>query len=480
MPDFGLLDPLAQRSRAVELTDDVAWLQAMVDVEIALTLTLVDTGLAPEWMTDVCAGLADASRLDRAAIAAAGRGGGNPVIGLVSRLRALAEEIHPGASDHLHVGATSQDILDSAAMLIAAGVRADVLASLRALSVALAALVGEHRSTVLAGRTLGQQASPTTFGLVAAGWLSATSRVIDTLSRVELPLQYGGAVGTLEVLTDVVAERLPGADGARPGAGRPGASASTAGAVAEVSGGFARRLGLAFPDLPWHTNRLPIVEFATALASAVAVAGVIATGVLALARTEVAELGERLAEGEGGSSAMPHKRNPVTAVLIAAAAKQTPALLSTLYGSMLAEDQRPGGAWHAEWAPLRDLERHAISAIAAAADLVSRLDVDAERMSANLELTAGLVSSEKVSTILAASLGRDAAFALVERASREAFETGRPLRVVLSGLLSLDGRDEALRTRIWAAFEVSAPVGASDAAIDRVLDRHRLLSEGTS
>ncbi|WP_166793241.1 lyase family protein [Cryobacterium lactosi] len=461
--DAGLLNPLGHGSREAQLTSDAAWLQALVDAELALTRALIDAELVPTWMTAVCDELANAAHLDLAAIAAQGRGGGNPVIPLVKHLGVAAEAVRAGASDHIHVGATSQDILDTAAMLVAHRVTAEITTQLTDLTKTLALLADEHRDTIMAGRTLGQQASPTSFGFLAAGWLDAVLAVLRRLDEVHnaLPAQLGGAVGNLAVLTEIARARRTGTPAQHT--------------VDEVVQGYARHLGLVAPPLSWHTNRLSIAELAGVLASAAGVAGAFALDVSVLSRTEIGEVSERLGAGEGGSSAMPHKRNPVSAVLVVGAARQAPALVSTLLGSVLAEDQRPSGAWHAEWKPLRTLEGLAVSAVTGAASLAARLDVDSDRMRANLEVTDGLIFSERVTTILAEALGKTAAFDVVQRASREAFETNRPLQIVLGGVLASDGRDDALLSRIWTAFTATATadLGQSSAGIDRVLARYR-------
>ena len=472
MIDAGLLDPLAQGGRALELTGDAAFLVAMLDAELALARSLVDTGLSPHWMAEVCDGLAapDLAAIDLVAIAAESRAGGNPVIPLVRHLSAAAEELRAGASDHLHVGATSQDILDTAAMIVARAVCGEALAQLRRLGEGLAALADRHRATPMVGRTLGQHAAPTSLGLVAAAWLDGVTSAIATLAavRAELPLQYGGAVGTGEALAAAVSAR-GGGGGAEP-AGAVPAGAEPAGAgpgavlAAAVLERLGDRLGLRVPALSWHSNRATVLGLASALAQSVAAAGVIALDVAMLARTEVGELSEGGAPGSGGSSAMPHKRNPVTAVLVVATARRTPQLLASLYGSALSEDQRPSGAWHAEWLPLRDLERAAVAATTAAVDLVRGLEVHAHRMTANLDLTAGLVSSERVSTALAAVIGKRAAFDLVERASVESVRDGRTLQAALDGLLA--EQPDAVRA---AAREAFRPAGMDTTAIDRVI-----------
>lgn len=466
--DVGLLDPLGHGTRQDELTGDHAWLAAMVAAELALSRALVDAGLAPDWMREVCATLAEGAWLDDAAIqtiAAEGRSGGNPVIPLVRHLGQAADAVRAGASDHIHVGATSQDILDTAAMVIAGTVLSELDGQLRALAEHLDRLAQDHRTTPMAGRTLGQQAAPTSFGFVVAGWLDAVLWALarTTPIRAGLPAQLGGAVGNLTVLDEVAAASASAAGGAPA----PGSR------VDAVLAAYAGRLGLARPLLSWHTNRLVVAELAAFLAEVTGLVGKIALDVTVLARTEIGEVTERLGVGEGGSSAMPHKRNPVTAVLIVSAARQTPGLLATVHGSLLADDQRPAGAWHAEWLPLRDLERHAISAITAMPSLVARLDVDRERMAANLDATNGLIFSERVSAVLTETLGKTAAFRLVEKAAAETVATNRPLQVVLSGLLAAEGVPQDLRSRVWAACATGGEHGASaaDSAADRAIDR---------
>ncbi|SDO14418.1 3-carboxy-cis,cis-muconate cycloisomerase [Cryobacterium flavum] len=466
--DVGLLNPLSHGTRESELTSDQAWLQAMVDAELALTRALVDAELAPEWMLAVCDALADARQFDLRAIAAEARNGGNPVIPFVKHLGRAAERVRAGASDHLHVGATSQDILDTAAMIVARKVICELIHQLDSFGADLADLADEHRGTVMSGRTLGQQASPTSFGFVAAGWLDAVLLIVTRLEgiRDSLPVQLGGAVGNLSVLTEI---------------GRARRSETPASEVLDtVLERFADHVGLVVPRLSWHTNRVVISELASVLAAATGVAGTFALDVSVLSRNEIAEVSERLAPGQGGSSAMPHKRNPVSAVLITAAALQTPGLASTLYGSMLAEDQRPSGAWHAEWQSLRVLERLTISAVTGAASLVARLDVDPDRMRANLDLTDGLVFSERVTTILAETVGKTTAFALVERASQEAFATNRPLQVVLASILITEGCSDELRAQIWAAFDYEGQPGQSAAGIDRVVRAFRQRSDAAA
>ncbi|QWT24454.1 adenylosuccinate lyase [Subtercola sp. PAMC28395] len=460
MPD--LLDPLGADGMAESLVGDEAWLQALVDAEVALSRALVTAGLAPEWMLGVADSLADTAALDREALGAAGRSGGNPVIPLAKALAARAETLHAGSSDHVHVGATSQDIIDTATMIIAATTLEATLESLVALAGSLAVLAEAHRATPQAGRTLGQHASPTTFGFVVAGWLDAVCTVILSVmdARQKLPASLAGAVGTLGALTDAAETRLPG---------HP---ASTS--VERVVSAYAAELGLVAPVISWHSNRLPIAELGSALAGATGVVATIALNVAELSRTEIGELSEGLAEGEGGSSAMPHKRNPVSSVLIVSAGKQAPGLLSTLYASLLAEDQRAIGGWHAEWQTLRELERLAITSTAAASGLLANLRVDGGRMRENLDITHGLLYSERVSAVLAGMLGKTAAFALVKGASGHV-SASSPLAVVLDEQLEVAGHGREVRDTVQRVFNPEAPVGQTGPAIDAVLERHRSL-----
>lgn len=456
----GILDPLGQESRSDELVGDVAFARAMVEVEAGLIRVLVDARLVPDWMSEVATAMS-VTELDLPGLAAAGRGGGNPVIPLVAQLSAFAETQHPHASDSVHVGATSQDILDSAAMLVAHRAISEISTRLRALCAELALLADQHRGTPMPGRTLGQHASPTSFGLVAAGWLDGLLGALARLESVDesLPVSLGGSVGTLGVLTEVARARRPDAV--------PEELAES------LAGALARRLSLRAPSAPWHSNRIPIVELGAALAAAVGAVGAMAVDVSVLSRTEIAEVSERLGAGEGSSSAMPHKRNPVTAVLLVSAARQSPGLVATLFAAQLAEDQRPSGAWHSEWLALRELERLAIDSATAGAALAGRLDIDVARMAANLDVTDGLIYSERVSTIIAESIGKTEAFDLVAAASREAVETGRPLRVVVAARLA--PVDDDLRERVWAAFDPDAGLGAAGRIIDAVLVRAKEL-----
>lgn len=440
--DVGLLSPVRAGSAVEAATGDLAFLQAMLDAEAALTRAQACLGHAPAWAAAAVDAAALAERFDARDLALRARAGGNPVIPLVTDLTAAV----PGeAAPYVHRGATSQDILDTAAMLVATRSLSPILDDLHRTAEALARLAAEHRDTPMPGRTLTQQAVPTTFGLKAAGWRSLALDAAERLSALRLPAQLGGAAGTLAAF-----EALAQAPESGP-------------ELVEV---YARELGLVAPVLPWHALRTPIADLAAALAFTTAAVGKAAADVLVLSRTEVGEV----VEGSGGgSSSMPHKANPVRATLISAAARQAPGLAAVLLGSVAAEDERPAGAWHAEWQTLRELLRLTGGAARAAAELTERLQVLRNRMRENLDLTRGLVVSERLAHGLGELLGRRAAEELLTGAARRAATEGFSLQDVLEDEPALKGRIDAERLR-----ELTDPagyVGSAAALVDRAL-RH--------
>jgi 3-carboxy-cis,cis-muconate cycloisomerase len=380
--DQGLLAPIWAGSVAEARTGDGALIRAMLSAEAALARALASTGLAPARAAEVITRVAAELSIDPRALALAARSGGNPVIPLVRELRAAVAAADPDAVEWVHRGTTSQDVLDTAFMTVSAAVLSDaVLPGLAAATEAAARLAAEHRGTVLAGRTLTQHAVPTTFGVKVAGWLSGLLDADERCRQVraKLPAQLGGAAGTLAAL-----------DGPRV-------------AVAEA---FAAECGLTARETPWHAVRTPVAELAGALALATGACGKAALDVTVLAQTE---LGEVAGDPGGESSAMPQKRNPVFATLVATAARQVPAQALVLFASMTSEDERSAGGWHAEWQPLRECLRNTAGAAWNAAELLAGLRVFPDRMAANLRLTGGAVLSERVSAMLAPTLGKTAA-----------------------------------------------------------------------
>jgi 3-carboxy-cis,cis-muconate cycloisomerase len=363
--------------RAGELMSQAALLDAMVQVENAWLDALVVSGLAPALSDSDLTGLVTSDDIDE--VARAAEAAGNPVPALVAMLRARTGI---DSATWLHRGLTSQDVLDTALMLALRAVLDRLLDELRSQVIALSILAERHATTPMVGRTLTQHAVPTTFGAVAAGWLDgildAADLVVD--ARALLPVQLGGAVGTLAASSELAS--LRGLDDA------PFVAAELVTITAEALG--LRELR------PWHTSRGPVTRTADALVSCTDAWGHVATDVATLSRTEIAELAEPVAEGRGGSSTMPHKHNPILSVLVRRAAVAAPALASTLHlASATAGDQRPDGAWHAEWSTLHTLGRRTVVAASQTTELVQGLHVDAERMRATLDHSADDVLAER-------------------------------------------------------------------------------------
>ncbi|WP_083873587.1 3-carboxy-cis,cis-muconate cycloisomerase [Frankia sp. QA3] len=469
--DVGLLAPVRAAGAAQRSTSDGAWLRAMLEAEVGLVRAAAATGQAPWHAARIVAECAAALGRDCDVhdLAVRARATGNPVVPLVRDLTAAVHMKDAPAAEYVHRGVTSQDVLDTATMLVVARTLPVVLADLDRCAQAAAALAARHRSTPMAGRTLTQHAVPTTFGLKAAGWRSLVLDARENLAALldgGLPVQLGGAAGTLAAV-DAFASTAP--IGVTDGEPRPAGLATSPGTALVAA--FARELGLAEPILPWHTLRTPVARLGTALGFAAAALGKIAADVLVLSRTEIAEVAE--AAG-GGSSAMPHKSNPVGSVLVAAAARQVPVLTSVLLGALSAEDERPPGAWHAEWQPLREALRLTAGAAATAADVVEGLRVDAARMRRNLGATTGLVGSEQVSVLLAGLLDRPAAARVVGAAVRRTASGHTDLAAALladpevRGCLDdgrLDGADLA------AALDPTSYLGSAVDLVDRALAR---------
>ncbi len=447
MTDSGLFAGVLARGPVPALAADAAWIRAMLAAEVALAAAEAEVGIAPaEVAQAIAAAAADASAFDTAVIGRDAVGAGNPVVPLV---RALTARVRQAAGDEaagwVHYGATSQDVLDTATALVMRDALGAIEQDLRSAADVAAALADDHRGTLMAGRTLLQQALPTTFGLKAAGWLLALDDAAEAVrtGAASLPAQLGGAAGTLASLE---------ANGL------------------DVVGVYARLLELAEPVLPWHTNRVPLVTAVLPVGVAAGVVGKVALDIALLAQTEVGEVAE-VAPGRGGSSTLPHKRNPVAAIAARAAAAQAPGLVATLLAAMAQEHERAAGAWHAEWRPLRELLVIGGAAASWLGESLRTLVIDADAMRANLERTGGLLLAERLSTALQPTLGRLKAHDLVEEASKIAMADGRPLVDVL---LDTPAVTEALGVDgVRKLFDPSDYLGSADAMIDRALARHR-------
>lgn len=423
MPSDELFAPLFVPDAVRQAVSGRAWLAAMLDAERALAAAEAHAGVIPAEAAAAIAAACDPVRFDPEQVGIAGRAAGNPAEPLV---RALREAVGGDAADFVHYGATSQDILDTAATLVARRALEPVLDDLAGVASACAGFADAHRDTVLAGRTLLQQAVPTTFGLKAAGWLVGVveARRPLVVLRDRLPAQLGGAAGTLAALGD---------------------------SGPEVLGYFADELGLAEPVLPWHAVRTRIAEVGAALAIAAGACAKIALDVALLTQTEVAELA---VADDGGSSTMPHKHNPVGAVLARACARHAAAHAGILTASLAAEHERAAGAWHAEWQALSGGLAAAGGAAASTRSTLDGLSVDPERMRRNLAEEA---LSERAASLLAERVGRARA--------RELLTRGRPPREVLAEHLAAD--------EVATALEPAGYLGAAGVFVDRALELYR-------
>ena len=442
----GLFAGLFAHGEGAAWVTDMAFVEAMVEVEVALLQALADVDLAPAEAADELSDAFASGRLELD-IGELGRGTGEQGTPVPALLRELRRQLSDVTSDHLHKGATSQDVIDTTMMLVAGRALDRVLVDLGAAADACAQLVEWWRDAIVPGRTLLQQALPVTFGLKAAEWLLAIDGAREDLAAVrdrELALQFGGAVGTLASLGD---------------------------RGLEVARHVSERLGMPMPELPWHTVRLRPVRLACALGTALGVSGKIGRDVVLLSQTELAEVSEGGGEGRGGSSTMPHKRNPVGGVGLVACAQRGPGLVATMLGAMMQEHERGAGGWQAEWETLLELLRLTGSSASILKELLSGLEVDSAKMRADMDLTGGLVMSESVAAALAPSVGRARAQRLVQEAARTSVDQNRSLREVLlelSAVTGVLGEDE-----IDAALDPAAYLGVTAELIGRALAAHR-------
>jgi 3-carboxy-cis,cis-muconate cycloisomerase len=425
------------------ICDDATVLQRMLDFEAALARAEAATGVIPKAAAEPIARACKVSSFDLAALAEAAPRSGNLAIPLVRALTAEVAESDPEAARYVHWGATSQDVIDTAAMLtLRAGTDA-LAADLDRTTRAFAALAQKHRNTAVVARTWLQHALPMPFGLKLAEYAAALHRSrlrLARLSQDTLALQFGGAAGTLAALGDkglVVAERL------------------------------AKELKLPLPEAPWHSHRDRLAEAASVLAIVSGTCGKIARDVSLMMQTDVSEAFEPSGEGRGGSSTMPHKRNPVAAASALAAATIAPNLAATIFAAQVQEHERSAGAWHAEWPTLPTLLLVTSGALAAIVEIAEGLEIDVARMRANLDATDGLIMAEAVAFALAEKIGKSQAHHLVEAASKQAVAERRHLRDVLAGNGEVTAQLGA--DRIAKLMEPLTYLGASQALIDRLL-----------
>ena len=411
--------------------------QAMLDFEAALARAQASTGLIPSSAVAPIEAACRAELYDFEALGLAIASAGNSAIPLVKALGKQIASVSPEAERYVHLGATSQDVMDSGLVLQLRAALALIEQDLQQLGEVLAQQAQRYATTPLAGRTWLQQATPVTLGMKIAGWLGAVTRSRQRLQALKprlLSLQFGGASGTLAALGE---QALP------------------------VAHALAAELKLALPDQPWHTQRDRLVEFGAVLGLVAGSLGKMGRDISLLMQTEAAEVFEPSAPGKGGSSTMPHKRNPVGSAVLISAATRVPGLLSTLFSAMPQEHERSLGLWHAEWETLPEICCLVAGALAQALNIAQGLEVDAERMAQNLDLTHGLVLAEAVSIELAQRVGRETAHHLLEQCCKRAVAEHRHLRAVLG--------DEP---------EISAQLSSDE--LDRLLDPALYLGQATT
>ncbi|MEJ0069592.1 MAG: 3-carboxy-cis,cis-muconate cycloisomerase [Pseudomonadota bacterium] len=438
-----LLLPLLGSPDVADIFGDAGRLQAMLDFEAALAAAEATCGVIPTDAATAIAAQCRVDRLDLDGFAEAAALAGNLAIPLVKRLTARVAAADRDAARFVHWGATSQDAIDTGLVLQLRSAADAIEGDLARLADALAQQAAAHKRTVMVGRTWLQHALPITFGLKAAGWLDAVERHRQRLRALRprlFVLQFGGASGSLASL---------GARGL------------------DVAASLARELDLALPDLPWHGARDRPVELGALLGLIAGTLGKIARDVSLLMQTEVGEAFEPAAAGRGGSSTMPHKRNPVAAAAVLAAATRAPGLVATLMTAMLQEHERGLGGWHAEWVALPELAILTAGALSQTADMIAGLEIDTARMRANLDATHGLIMAEAVTMALGAKLGRLEAHRLVETACRRAIAEQRHLRAVLADDATVTSElDAAALDRL---FDPLNYLGVAESFIDRVL-----------
>jgi 3-carboxy-cis,cis-muconate cycloisomerase len=438
-----LLDGLSYSPSVEPFFSDTACVQAMLDFESALARAEAKTGIVPPAAAAIISANCRADKFDLRELAAAVPLSGNPAIPLVKQLTVLVAKQDPTAARFVHWGATSQDAIDTGLILQIRSALSPMLLELDSLCDALAKLADTHRRTPIAARTLLQQALPTSFGFIVAGWIDALLRHRTRLMLLNdraLALQFGGAVGTLAAL-------------------------GTYGPA--VAKHLAEELSLPLPVASWHSHRDRIGEIAATFGLLAATLNKIAHDLSLHMQTEIQELAEPHAPGRGVSSTMPHKQNPVACAAILAATNRVPALVSTILATQTQDHQRGLGSWHSEWTMLPEIVRLAAGGLHHMAALGPLLQVNTDRMRENLELTRGLIYAEAVSMALAEKLGRGAAHEKVEAACRLAHTSQRHLREVLSSqndISSLLSSSELDRL-----FDPLNYLGSSSQTIDAIL-----------
>ncbi len=448
LPFASLSASMFSTSAMQEVFSAQACVQRMLDFEAALARAQARVGVIPVSAAPAITAGCVVANIDLPALAGAAAAAGNLAIPLVRQLTAAVARNDREAAKYVHWGATSQDAIDTGLVLQLRAALDLIDIDLAGLGDALAVLARQHIATPVVGRTWMQHALPITFGLKAAGWLDAMHRHQERLAALRprlLALQFGGAAGTLASLGD---QGLP------------------------VAQALADELKLALPDAPWHTQRDRVAEFACTLGMLTGSLGKMARDISLHMQTDVAEAAEPAAAGRGGSSSMPHKRNPVACAAVLANAARVPALVATMLSGMVQEHERALGGWQAEWDTLPEIGQLTAGALRQMREVASGLSVDAQRMRANLDATHGQIMAEAVTLALGAKMGRMAAYQLVEAACRRAAQSGQHLREALAADPAISA--ELPAARIEQLLDPSNYLGQATAFVERVLDTHRI------
>jgi 3-carboxy-cis,cis-muconate cycloisomerase len=441
------LDPLFRWEPVAKLFRDDNHLQSMLNFEAALARADAACGVIPSSAADAIAAKCRVELIDKQKLSEAANLAGNLAIPLVRQLKTLVAADNKDAAGFVHWGATSQDAIDTALILQLREALALISGDMETLCDALAKMADQHRLTPIVARTWMQHAVPTTLGIKFAGWLDALGRHRQRFREMQnrcFVLQFGGAAGTLAAL------------------------GSHGGVVARHLG---EQLKLPLPQMPWHTHRDHLSEIATTLGLLTGTLGKIARDISLHMQTEIHELREPAEEGRGGSSTMPHKRNPVACATILAAATRTPGLVSTMLSAMVQEYERGLGGWHAEWETLPEIVCLTAGAVHQLANIVPGLEIDVKRMHENLELTKGLIFAEAVTAALGEKISRSEAREWIDAASEQAIKEKRHLRDVIN-------RDQKISKHLSehqldTLFDARNYTGTSSEFIDRVIENHK-------
>lgn len=402
-----LFDALATTKTLSEIFSDQSVLRAMLEFEVALARVEARLKIIPESAATTIASAADSSAFDVSSLSQQASRSGTFVVPFSKALTEIVGRNNANAAGFVHWGATSQDVSDTALVLLLKRAMQVIVADLMRVESATRTLSEEHRNSVMLGRTLMQPATPITFGLKVAGWFGAAHRCRIRLQHAceeAVVLQFGGAAGTLAAFGDL---------------------------GPQVAQALASELGLNLPDAPWHTHRDRLAALLCACGVLAGCLGKIARDISLMSQSEVSEISEPVSEGRGDSSTMPHKRNPVGCAIALAAATRVPALVSSYLSAMVQEHERGVGGSQAEWPIVVNIVQATGAAVSSLAEVSEGLIVDPVRMQDNLRSTKGTAFAEKAALLLSKKIGKSRAHRLLEAATSKALTQKKSLADVL-------------------------------------------------